>query len=100
MAIEAISLLVWPLASLVGLVAAVAALQSGGNQMTSVLTVVGTMATIVVFFMLSLRVFFRAIAGAIPWTPRTKNWVVIIFGLVALGLGGWILAAAGNRTLP
>lgn len=92
---DAIFILTWPLASLVGLYGAFFALQSGGNRATETITSIGLAATVVPFYGLSTSIFMNALGQALPWSRKTRGVLLLIGGavLVATGL---TLAALGN----
>jgi hypothetical protein len=84
---DAIFLMVWPLASLVGLMAAFWALSDGGNRLTGNLTGAGLAAAVLCFYGLSMSLFLRIIGQALPWSKRTRGILAIVGGMILIGTG-------------
>ncbi len=74
----------FPLASVIGFFAAMTALYQGGSKLLGTLAIVGVSAMTVMFFGMSLGVFFKLLGGWIPEDWRKP---------LGVGLGGALIIA-------
>jgi hypothetical protein len=86
-------LVVWPLASGMGLYSALVALYQGSSWTLANLTMIGTAATVVIFFMTSLNLAFRLFGLAMPAKLREHRKPILIGLGLALMAGGivWMI---------
>jgi len=90
---EAVALMVFPVLSIAGFVAGFGALYQGGTKLLGAITGFGFAATLVVFGMMSLRVFFIIFGQAITWSPERKRLIILGLGIVFLGVAAFLFVA-------